>query len=180
MAETIDSFLANLKALVSDIKEQAPLMAETLALTGKSIIQERIQREGFGAVYSQNYIPAWYLRGKEINNAGKRFYEDPDQNSDKDDLVNWSEFRRAQGLQTDFVDLTYTGRMFAGLTITERAETATAAIVRLGGSDREVDKKLGWNAERYGDFLQPNESEKTELDLLVQDFFEGLVKKYFR
>lgn len=177
MATTVDQFLSELKALAADLKRQAPLIADTMALTGKSIIQERIQREGFGVEYSKNFIPAWWLRGKEINAGGRRYMED---SSLDDDLVNWQEFRRAQGLQTDHVDLTYTGRMFAGLTITERRTEGSAYVVRLGGSDREVDKKLGWNAERYGDFLAPNASEKTEIDAIVLDYLEELIKKHIK
>lgn len=178
MAEvSVDQFLANLKKLAADIKKNGIKIAETMAITGKSLVQERIQKEGFGAEYSKRYIPAWWLRGKERNAGGRRYLEE---NNLDDDLVNWSEFRQAQGLQNDFVDLTYSGRMFGGMRVIERKEKGTTYMVNIGGSDQEVDKKLGWNTERYGDFMQPNESEQAEVDQIVELEFDKLIKKYFR
>ena len=111
----------------------------------------------------------------ERNAAGRRYLEE---NNLDDDLVSWGEFRKAQGLQNDYVDLTYSGRMFAGLTIIEKFAEGTRFVARLGGSDREVDEKLDWNSKRYGDFLQPNADEQREVDEIVQEEFENLVRKF--
>jgi hypothetical protein len=170
-------YLSALKALAKDIQEQGPRIAKTMALTGSSIVQERIQKSGIpGKKYSTNFIPAYYLRGKELNAGGKAYLEDHNLN---DDLTNWGEFRKAQGLQAEFVDLTYSGRMFAGLVLQAQSANGSRFTATMGGSDMEVDKKLGWNSERYGDFLEPNTEEKAEIDEIVNDEFEKLIKKHF-
>jgi hypothetical protein len=167
--------LAKLQKLSEEIKRVGQNIAQKMALTGKSLVQHRIQSEGFGAEYSTNDIPAYFLKGKARNAAGRKYLEE---NNLDDDLVSWGAFRKAQGLQNDFVDLTYSGRMFAGLTVIEKATEGTRFVARLGGSDREVDQKLDWNAQRYGDFLQPNAAEQAEVDEIVQDEFEKLLRKY--
>lgn len=172
---TSKEWQAKLRKLSEAIQKSGQKIAEKMAITGKSLVQERIQREGFGEKYSTNDIPAFYLRGKERNAAGRRYLED---NNLDDDLVTWGAFRKAQGLQTEFVDLTYSGRMFAGLVVIEKFTDGTRFVARLGGSDQEVDKKLDWNSQRYGDFLQPNAFEAAEIDEIVQDEFESLLNKF--
>lgn len=173
---TLKDFQLALKALKRDIETQGPAIANTVAITGASIIKQRILRSGFGKKYSTKFIPAYYLRGKELNAGGKAFLED--HNMD-DDLVNWGEFRRAQGLQTEHVDLSYTGRMFAGTVPVKQVVAGTKFIVTIGGSDAEVQQKLDWNHERYGDFLAPTTQEKAEIDEIADAEFDKLVKKHF-
>jgi hypothetical protein len=176
MAEaTPKQHLEKLRRLSEEIKKSGERIAQKMALTGKSLVQERIQREGFGAEYSKNDIPAFFLYGKARNAAGRKYLEE---NNLDDDLVSWGEFRKVQGLQNEYVDLTYSGRMFAGLTVIEKTTQGTRFVARLGGSDKEVDEKLDWNSQRYGDFLQPNEAEQKEVDEIVQDEFESLLKKF--
>lgn len=170
-------YLKALKALAKDIDQQGPRIAKTMATTGSSLVKERILKSGIpGKKYSTNFIPAFYLRGKELNARGKAYLED--HNMD-DDLTNWGEFRKAQGLQTEFVDLNYSTRMWTGLVLQQQKSDGSKFIATMGGSDSEVDKKLGWNTERYGDFLEPNAEEKAEIDEIVKDEFEQLIKKHF-
>lgn len=180
MAEiTIDQFAESLKKLAKDIQGNGIKIAEKMALTGKSLVQERIQKEGFGATYSKKMVPAYFLHGKELrtgSKASKKFFET---NNLDDDLVNWSEFRQAQGLQTEFVDLTYSGRMFGGIRPINKGGDGKRFFVHLGGTDREVDLKLGWNTQRYGDFMRPNEAEQKEVDEIVEDEFQKLIKRHF-
>jgi len=48
----------------------------------------------------------------------------------------------------------------------------------MGGSDKEVEDRLYYNTQRYGDFLQPNQEEQKEIDEIVDDEFEKLINKH--
>lgn len=164
------ALLNQLKAFSAALTQQAPGIVETMALTGSSLVIDRIQREGVGS-YSNNEVPTFYFAGKELNAGGKSYLED-------NDTGTWGDFRSAQGLQSSYVDLTYSGRMFGGLTPLKRFQQGTKFIVQMGGTDKEVDEKLFYNIQRYGDFLQPNEAEQREVDEIAQDALEALLKKY--
>ena len=169
-----EDFVRAIRQAIEDLKANAPDIVEEMAIAGKSLVQERIQREGFGKKYSEKYVPAFFLYGKAINAKGRAFLEEQD---DKNDLTNHKELRAAQGLQTAFVDLTYTGRMWNSLTVVrnEQAQASFAAFV--GSSDAEGEKKLLYNANYFGDFLKPNEAEREEIDQIAKDRLESILKK---
>jgi len=167
-----EQFAQQLRNLSKAIQENGLPIAQKMALTGKSLVQERIQREGLpGEQYSTNEVPTWYFNGKERNAGGRTYLEE-------NDYGTWGDFRKAQGLQSSKVDLTYSGRMFYGLRPIKKISRGTTFEVHMGGTDKEVDEKLGWNFERYGDFLEPNAEEQKEIDEIVDDEFEKLIDKY--
>lgn len=170
---TVDAtgLLLRVKALAQAIELKAPDIAEKMAISGSSLVTDRIQREGVGE-YSNNDMPTFFFGGKELNSRGTKYLEE-------NNTGTWGDFRQAQGLQSSFVDLTYSGRMFGGLTPLKRFKQGTKFIVQMGGTDKEVDDKLYYNTQRYGDFLQPNEAEQREIDEIVQDELEALLKQYF-
>lgn len=169
-----EDFVRAIRQTIEDLKANAPDIVEEMAIAGKSLVQERIQREGFGKKYSTKYVPAFFLYGNAFNAAGRAFLAEQD---DKNDLVNHAELRAAQGLQTAFVDLTYTGRMWNSLTVirNEQAEASFRAFV--GSSDAEGEKKLLYNANYFGDFLALNASERAEVDEIAKDRLESIVRK---
>ena len=169
-----EDFVRAIRQTIEDLKANAPDIVEEMAISGKSLVQERIQREGFGRRYSEKYVPAFFLYGKALNAQGRAYLEEQD---DKNDLTNWKELRAAQGLQTDFVDLTYSGRMFNSLTVirNEQAQASFAAFV--GSSDQEGEKKLLYNANRYGDFLALNAEERIEIDDIARERLELILRK---
>jgi len=170
--QTLEQFIQGLKRLAEAIPVVAPDIAEKMAITGKSLVQERIQREGLpGEEYSTNEIPTFFFSGKERNSGGKAYIEE-------NNMGTWGGFRKAQGLRNDRIDLTYTGRMFNGLVPIKRVNSGTRFTVVMGGSDKEVDDKLYFNTQRYGDFLQPNAEEQKEIGEIVDDEFEKLINKH--
>lgn len=171
---TIDEFKARLKFLGDQLQNKLPDIAMGLTIAAKSLAERRIKDKGFGAVYSQNKIPAWFLHGKELNAAGSTFLEnhgvtsagkqgtakkkrrkkkdDPDPGS-YDTMTNWGEFRAAQGLQVDHVDLGYTNKMWANMGPGEVERTGPVVLVPLVATNREAQDKMNWNRDRYGDFI---------------------------
>ena len=67
----------------------------------------------------------------------------------------YAQLRRIQGLQTSFVDGTYSGRMIQNtkpLYVKKYSDFRQASVI--GGVDAETKKKLDGNFKRYGDFLK--------------------------
>lgn len=172
----LTDFKKQLQQLREAVNAALPGIAEGLALTAKALAERRMKEQGFGVLYSQAKVPAWFLHGKELNARGTKFLEDrgvhprtgeqgepkkkrrkkktdPDPGSFST-LTNWSEFRGAQGLQNKFVDLSYSNMMWANMAPvrTETVGEITKAI--LGARNREAQNKMTWNFERYGDFIR--------------------------
>ncbi len=172
MDTTPEQFAQNIKGLIQAIQDNGLAIAETMAITGKSLVQDRIQKEGLpGEKYSTNETPTWFMKGKEINQRGRKYVEE-------NKTGTWGGFRQAQGLQSDYVDITYTGRMFGGIRPIQRLTAGNTYRIVMGGTDKEVDEKLYYNTERYGDFLEPNASEQTEIDEIVDDVLTELTDKF--
>ena len=172
---TAEDFVRAIRLTIEDLKANGPDIVEVMAITGKSLVQERIQREGFGKTYSTKYVPAFFLYGKELNARGRKFLEE--ENDDKDDLTNWKELRAAQGLQTAFVDLTYSGRMWNSLTVIRNAQAEASFFAYIGSTDAEGEKKLLYNANYFGDFLKLNDAERIEVEEVAKDKLESIIKK---
>ncbi len=171
----IQDFKARLKQIGEEIKTKLPDIAIILVVTAKALAERHIKDKGFEYVYSENKIPAWFLRGKELNQKGTNFLEnhgvnvdgttgegkkkrrkkkgDPDPGS-FETVTNWKEFRAAQGLQTQFVDLSYSNKMFANMGPVKTEESNGGIVVAfLGATNREAQDKMNFNFARYGDFI---------------------------
>lgn len=113
---------------------------------------QQIRKTGVGN-YSTALYSAHRLKGKELNSAGKTFL---DEKIKKREKTNWAQLRKAQGLQTSFVDVYYSGQMLDSTGI-ERANSASFRYYSIiGGRNDESKKKLAYNRIRYGRFLHPN------------------------
>lgn len=153
-----------------------PNIAEGLALSAKALAERRMKEQGFGVLYSNNKIPAWFLHGKELNQRGTKFLEDRGVNPHTGEpgagkkkrkkkgetgpaehfstLTNWGEFRQAQGLQAAFVDLSYSNKMWANMAPVQTVQDGEIIKALLGATNREAQNKMTWNFERYGDFIR--------------------------
>lgn len=149
MAELAE-LVNRLKSFRDKLPEVLPEIATLVSLSGKALAERTIKDKGFGKLYSNNDIPAFFLKGKEINARGRSYL---DQASKDDKGVSWGDFRQAQGLQNKFVDLTYSGKMWAGMFPGEVQVNLFTYIAPLGNNTTEGQKKMNWNRERYGDFI---------------------------
>jgi hypothetical protein len=173
------------KKLTQQLREaviaRLPEIAETLTLSAKALAERQIKDKGFAAIYSQTKVPAFFLFGKELNNKGKKFLEDRGVNVDgsqgkakkkrrkkKEDAdpgtfetkTNWAEFRQAQGLQAQFVDLSYSNKMWANMQPVRTEETPTGVVCFLGATNKEAQEKMNYNRDRYGDFISKGLTEE--------------------
>jgi hypothetical protein len=143
-----------------------PEIATENAINAKALAERKIRQVGFGAKYSGNRVPAFYFIGEELNAQGRKYLEDKIKKDEKethvqdgvkfyseDNGLTWGEFRKAQGLQADHVDLGYTNKMWAGLVPEAPFYQEGKIICRLAGNSVEVINKLSWNYKHYGDFF---------------------------
>jgi hypothetical protein len=164
-----------LKEIRQALENKLPDIAVMLTLSAKALAERNIKEAGFGAKYSLNKIPAWFLHGKELNQKGVKFLSDrgvdegtgaqgeakkqrrkkkgdPDPGK-FDTLTNWSEFRAAQGLPVDHVDLSYSNKMWANMQPLKPYQSLYKFYAPLGATNTEAQDKMNFNRDRYGDFI---------------------------
>jgi len=152
----VDQLQADLKELERQIIAALPEIAVKVTVNAKAIIQENIKNIGFGAAYSNTQLPIWVFHKKELNNAGVAFLKNKKEQAKatgEPATTNWGEFRAAQGLPNDHVNLSYTNKMFAGLGPLNPYWEGTVIRCPLGGNSQEVIDKFNWQRDRYGDFV---------------------------
>lgn len=151
-----DDLIEIMKAVRDALPEAISEAAVSVSLTAKAVAERTIKEKGFGKTYSQEEYPVWFLAGKELNKKGTYFIESVKEEADRMDIdptANWEQFRGAQGLQTGFVDLSYSNKMWAGMFPGDVKVDGTRYIAPLGHNNREGQAKMNYNYERYGDFI---------------------------
>lgn len=162
----ISELLRQIKKAKADLKNALPELAVLNAIDGKALAERNIREVGFGAKYSNNRVPAWYFTGQQLNKAGEAYLIKKAKYDEKnakmvdgekvyapDAGVTWGEFRQAQGLQADHVDLGYTNKMWAGLIPEAPYYEGGKIVCQLAGNSVEVINKLSFNFQHYGDFF---------------------------
>lgn len=169
----LDDFKKRIAQIREALNERLPAIAETLALAAKGMAERRMKAEGFGVLYSNNPVPAWFFHGKELNQRGTKFLEqrgvDPgtgiageakkkrkkkgEPAEQYPTTATWKEFRAAQGLQTAFIDLSYSNKMWANMQPVKVENRGQIVVALLGATNREAQNKMNWNRERFGDFI---------------------------
>jgi len=181
----IDQFIQKLERMEQQITESLVEISEEAALNTKALVIKRIQEDGIGS-YSTKKIPAYLMMedkatvrlDKTKSNAGINFIKKKAAEKDpKDRLLNWADIRDAEGLQTDHVDLTFTGEMFRNLHIIGTNVQSGRVTTILGGTHREAQQKLEWNVARYGNFLQPTPQEKAMIIAIVKKRFQEKINQ---
>lgn len=148
--KNLNTLRDELRLIENKVREILPDVAILLTLSAKAIAERNIKEKGFGFAYSTNTVPAWFLEGKEWNGAGEAFIK---KKIDADEETNWQELRAAQGMQTAFVDLTFSGTMWANMAPAPVENNGNIYSAPLAATNVEVQNKMNWNRDRYGDFI---------------------------
>lgn len=185
MPQTLDELIAKFDNVQSKMDE---FIFNELVQTATDFVAlqvTKIRREGIGQ-YSTKKIPAFFFYGKQINSAGIAFLRskgvrqpgDPLRGKGKnpligkglrgkvltkeDRLTNWGEFRQAQGLQTAFVDATYSTKTLNQLGPISQLKTGLKYTVGVGGNTDYSKKVFFFLSLRYKNFFFPSpEIQKT-------------------
>ena len=147
--------IKRLKAFRDAIPDVMPIVATSVSMSAKALADRTIKDKGFGFLYSQTEVPAWFFKGKELNKRGLAYLESLEEKADEENpaLTNWGEFRNSQGLQSKYVDLTYSGKMWASMFPQDVQIDLFRYVAPLGSTNKEGQNKMNWNYERYGDFV---------------------------
>ena len=139
-----------------------PDVATSVSLAAKGFSQRTIMERGFGETYSSGEIPIYFLTGftgkngityhpKTKSKRGDKFLEGKKKQGEN--TVSYSELRQAEGLQINFVDLTFSGEMWRNMFPREVIVEGNYYIAPLGCNTKDGQNKLNWNYERYGNFF---------------------------
>lgn len=172
MPQTLDDLIAKFDNLPAKMDEFIFAELETTAQDFIALQVTKIRREGIGQ-YSTKKVPAFFFYGKQINQAGVAFLrskgvEQPGDQTKKrakkgtgltkdQRLTNWGEFRHAQGLQTSFVDATYSTRTLNQLGIISRQKAGSVYQVIVGGNTTYSKQIFLYLYLRYGNFFFPSQ-----------------------
>ena len=155
MAEDMSELIAKLEAFRDMLPTVLPDVATSVSMAGKALAERVIKEKGFGKTYSTTKVPAWFMDGKELNGKGLTYLSNLKEKATDEEPAetNWGEFRAAQGLQTDHVDLSYTNKMWAGMFPQEVQVNLFEYVAPLGNNTTEGQNKMNWNYERFGDYI---------------------------
>jgi hypothetical protein len=184
------SALANdLQKLSLAVQERLPEVAVTLTVSAKALAERRIKEGALHETYSTIPLPGFYFKGKELNGSGTAFLESLEpkkrgagkkkkvEEITEADLADgettWGDFRKAQGLQNSYVDLSYSNKMFAAMGPQAPEVNGAVIIVPLGANNKEAQNKMNWNRDRYGNFIEKSLSNEDK-GFLVEVVKEGV------
>ncbi|KAA9333403.1 hypothetical protein F0P96_10565 [Hymenobacter busanensis] len=163
--DTLEHAIERAKA---QLQLQAPRVVLTMAQTGLALVVNRLQTEGLkGRRYSTSPLPKFFFR--PTNAAGRDYVK-------RSKKPTYAGLREAQGMETRFVNLTYTGRMLRSLAPVPAGVVASIFQARIVASDAENAAKLEHNRRREGDFLAPNAAEQREVDTYAQRELDRIIQ----
>ncbi len=134
--------------------------AEIIGKDITAVVRDRVQNDKIKAdgsefgQYSQSVVPYWFYKGKgRVSNADQKVLDRYGY------FASYADFREVNNLQSEQIDLTFTGAMWssAGVQETEVNKGVATAVISFKGEDNIL--KAGYHGERFGNILTPNEEE---------------------
>lgn len=147
---TLHDLITRMKDIRAGLELALPEIATSVSLTGKALAERTIKEKGFGANYSHSPLPAFWFLGDENTQQGRAFIEEKIL---KGEGMAWRDLRQAEGMQTEHVDLTFTGEMFAGMYPGPVVQEGDVYTAPLGHTNKAGQNKMNWNRDQYGDFI---------------------------
>lgn len=148
----LDEYINNMRKFTQEVEQNIPDIMVQSANDGLADIENRITTTGkneFGEQIGE------YVEGR------------------------YKEFRQDRGLETDFVSLRNTGRMWSNTKIVGVKTNGFLTTVTIGGDLKETQDKLEWNADRYdNDILALSDSEIENISKGVDHQLQVLANKF--
>lgn len=177
---TLNDAINRLKSLTKELEVKIPLIITASNVTAKSLVQNRVQETGKNSKgtqlgdYSENGISAFFFIGKGSKSTDAKLKKL--QREEK--KVSYSDFRKLDGKQNKHVDLTFSGRMWRGIGLTQSSTSNNRTTVKVGAKDNYTDKVSESNSIRYGNFLTLASEEVEEIEEDIQFDIEAIIKKH--
>lgn len=172
----VSDAIIRIDQFVQELRNSMPATSTKVAGLLLRMKIQQIKREGVGK-YSPKTYSAHFLKGKQLNNLGKTFIESKIKKKEK---TNWAELRKAQGLQTQYVDVYYSGQMIRSLGIESQITSPNVYYIKIGARNDEAKKKLEHNIQRYGNFLIPNKAQNEAMAKLINQDIANIYKRVLR
>lgn len=192
-----NDFSDKVKNLLSFAQIEFPIVNARLAVTALSLVRNRIINDGVNSKgnslgkYSQNPLPTYFFSGKSISAGGDKGVKAYEKANRKLGIngVSYEQFRDANNLQTNHVDLKVSGDTWRDIDVLETFNEG-GKIITLVASKNSISRKNGkgtiktgeiteFLGERYGDFLQLNETETEILEEALDAEVQNLVDTIF-
>lgn len=176
---SIDEFIAKIDNDREVIERAVESMSNEIAESSLTLLKDRSINEGIAingdennkASYSKNQISTGKFSKKVLNSGGRSYIS-------ANMLGTWEEFRKAQGLPGDPVNLSYTNAMWSHVQVLYTRKTgAGRAETVVGSNDAETNKKLSANEFLFGTFLTPTEDEVKLAEEVLQEKILKLLRQ---
>lgn len=163
LANTLRTAISTVTA--SRETEAVRIASNTLALVESRIIQTGKDSDGKR------------LPGYSTTQLPKSSYYNKSRNTGSDNRVrkakktlSYMGFRQLNNLQTDHVDLYFTGEMWRGTGVIVEKRLLRSTRVVIGGRTPESSNKIDWNSARYGQsILEPSALELQQVRTAWRD-----------
>jgi hypothetical protein len=182
----INQFNSSVNNFLSAVRNNGPEINATITQSGLSLIRDRILDEGIkGEKYSTDTLPYFYFIGKSISDGGEAKAKSKNK-ANKYKGISYTDFREANNLQTNHVDLRFSGDMWRDMAVLE-TKTIGSKIITEAGSKNSITYKDGqttgkiveYLSDRYGDFLTPTKEEENILDNSLDEELQNLINQFF-
>ncbi len=152
----LDDVINALRNTADELDEEIPRLLLEQEITAKSLVQDRIQETGKDAKggqlgqYSDTKIPAFFFIGKGTKATDAKLKV----LSDEGKKISYEDFRKLDGKQGSYVDLTFTGQMWRDTGLVQQQVSKSNTVIVIGQKTERSEKVAGYNEKRYGNFLQ--------------------------
>lgn len=176
---TIDEEIARLRRARQILEDAVESMSDEIAISSLTLMKDRSINEGIiiggdpgqKAKYSTKEIRTSLFEGKSRNKAGDAWIE-------ANTMGTWHQFRKAQGLNNEDVNLSYTNKMWENIRVIKTTRAGKGkATTEIGSLDEETQNKIEGNAYRFGDFLKPTDEELQIGQEVLQEKFLKLLRQ---
>jgi hypothetical protein len=176
---SLDEFIAKMKSDIEILTRAAPSMSNEIAESSLTMIKDRSINEGINidgnanekAEYSTRPTRTDKFRKNILNKAGDSYIQ-------ANLMGTWHGFRKAQGLSSAKVNLSYTNDMWSKIQVLSTNETSPGkAETTVGTYDAETWKKMQSNEFRFGEFLVPLPEEVQLAEEVLQEKILKLLRQ---
>lgn len=183
-----DQFKQKLDSFTRALVIEMPRINESVALNAYALVKDRVLNDGQDGTgknlggYSTNELPTFFYEGKSLNQGGDRAIAKA--KKEKKGL-SYKDWRNANNLETDHVSLSFTGQMWKDIGVVKQLVDGNKIITTVGAKNtknrdgKTTDDLMGFNANRFGDFLTANKSEEQSLANTYDTMLQELIDKHF-
>ena len=167
--------MASLQDVINALRDTAEILEVRIPellveqeITAKSLVQDRIQETGKDSkggqlgIYSQTKIPAFFFFGKGTKATDAKLKV----LSKEGKKLSYADFRKLDGKQNQYVDLTFSGRMWRETGLVRKEATNKKAVIVIGQTTPRSEEIAGYMTDRYGNFLELSQE---EIDIITED-----------